>query len=471
MCKSYCWSLIMSEELIDIDVADEIKHLSSTEIEDLYQKYLDGEKNSVLIKEYKIDINPNKLITVLPPKKLDDTLCPYCDVPMFTKRRSKSASSWDIPPIECYECDHKIFSEKHSFRRQLCNCQECINIRRQEKIEAERERREKIREKYSIDDREAIEYSELNFFHKLVLLTLFRMQTDEDFEYILSLDDPSRVESLCPTDQMDLECLKELFSCGAIIIDPESRVEAFVEDEDFNSFYLSRIRWIPNVTLDGLERADLNEIYKEIYNEIKSGIQAQWEKEIFKTLFRIAREEVLKYVHVRADELNVDFTAENKTREVVNQLLQNFSVSEIYYFVKKSVENAHIYYSKGYANNKKHAANTIPNKILSLGERALSEGWNTYKYSRDSRAPRSYISMIFYDFFLQDEDSGFSKAPGKHWEQELFPRNFCENIGSDQNALSCSKCESENVEVKMVENGLEMTCKDCGSIDQFTPSN
>jgi len=147
---------------------------------------------------------------------------------------------------------------------------------------------------------------------------------------------------------MDLECLKELFNCGAVIINPHSRIEAFVEDEEFNSFYITRTRWIPNITFDGIEWAKLNEIYKEIYQEIKEGIQPQWEKEVFKTLFRIAREEVLQYVHVRADELNVDFTAENKTREVVNQLLQKFSVSEIYYFVKKSVENAHIYYSKGY---------------------------------------------------------------------------------------------------------------------------
>lgn len=457
--------------MIDIEIAGEIRHLSSVEIEELYQKYLSGEKNSVLIRDYRIDIAPNKLIKILPPIKVDGTLCPYCGVTMFTKRRGKSASTWDVPPIECHECDHKVFSEKASFRRQMCNCQKCVSIREQQKVEAETERVEKIRAKYAICNREVIEYSELNFFHKLVLLTLFRMQTDEDFDYILSLDDPSRVESLSPTSQMDMECLKELFSCGAIIIDPESRVEAFVEDEDFNSFYLNRVRWIPNVALDGFERAALNEIYKEIYNEIKSGIQGQWESEIFKTLFRIAREEVLQYVHVRADELKIDFTAENKTREVVSQLLQSFSVSEIYYFVKKSVENAHIYYSKGYASNKKHAANTIPNKILSLGERALNEGWSTYKYNRDSRAPRSYISMVFYDFFLQENDSGFSKAPGKHWEQELFPRNFCENIGSDKHNLSCSQCDSKNVEAKMVEYGLEVSCKSCGNVDQFAPSN
>lgn len=464
------WSLIMGEKTLEVEVAEEIKHLSLDEIEELYQKYLDGEKNSLLIEHYKIDITPNKLIKILPPKKLDDILCPYCDTPMFTKRRSKSASSWKTLPIECLSCNHITFYENSGYRQQQCKCNKCVIIRKNKEIEKETIKREKIREIYNTSNREPIYYSELSFFQKLVLLTLFRMQTNEDFEYILSLDDPSRTESLSPTEQMDIECIKELFDHRVIIIDPESRIDAFSEDEEFKSFYIKRTRWIPNITYDGIERVELNKIYKEIYQEIKNEIQPQWEEEIFRILFRIASEEVLQYVHVRADELNVNFSAEKKTREVVNQLLQKFSVSEIYYFVKKSVENAHIYYSKGYANNKKHAANTIPNKILSLGERAIDEGWSTYKYNRDSRSPRSYISQIFYDFFLQDEDSGFYKAPGKHWEQELHPRYFGEGENSKESGLHCSQCKSQNVDVLMTNSNLELTCKNCGSIEQFTHS-
>ena len=460
----------MSDETLDIEVAEEIKHLSSDEIKELYQKYLAGEKNAVLIKEYEIDINPNKLIKILPPQRLDNTLCPYCDTPMFKRCRSKSAYSGDMPPAECYECNHQIFDEVSGYRQRYCECEECVNIRKQEKIEAEKKKREKIREIYDVKNIDPIEYSELTFFHKLVLLTLFRTQTEEDFDHIISLDDPSRNKLLSPTKEMDLECLKELFNCDAVIIDPDSRVEAFIEDQDFKSFYINRTRWIPNITFDGINRASLSEVYKEIYQELKDGIQAQWEEEIFKTLFRIAQEEVLQYIHVIADELNVNFTAENKTREVVNQLLKNFSVSEIYYFVKKSVESAHIYYSKGRANNKKHAANTIPNKILSLGERAIDGGWNVYKYSRDRRAPRSYISQVFYGFFLQDEDAGFHKAPGKHWEQELHPRHFCESDSQNKSGLCCTQCKSKNVTVQMANSNLETACKDCGSIELFTSS-
>ncbi|CAJ1918183.1 MULTISPECIES: hypothetical protein [Aeromonas] len=461
----------MSEEVLEINIANAIKHLSLDEIEELYQRYLDGEKNSVLIEDYKININPNKLIKVLPPKKLDDTLCPYCNVPMFTKRKSKSASSWNIPLIECFDCGHQVLSAERGYhRQQKCDCKNCVSIREQQKLDAEKEKRTVIRAIYDLSHRKPIDYSELNFFHKLILLTLFRMQTDEEFEYILSLDDPFRTEALSPTVQMDLECLKELLSCGAVVVDPESRIDAFVEDEGFKSFYVNKSRWIPNIAIDGTDRAGLNEVYNKIYKELKNGMQPQWENEALKILFRIAREEVLQYVYVRADELNIAFSAENKTREVVNQLLHDFSVSEIYYFVKKSVENAHIYYSKGFATNKKQAANTIPNKILSLGERAINEGWNTYKYNRDKRVPRSYISHVFYDFILQDEDAGFHKSPGKHWEEELHPRYFSESEIDQDNELCCSHCKSTHMAIQMVNNVLEVNCKDCGSIQQFTSS-
>lgn len=449
------------------ELTEEISHLSQEQIEELYERYLGGEKNADLVAEYEININPNRLVKILPPQVLPDHACPYCDVPMYKKRESKSQTSWSRPPIECSECDHKIYP-KVGHRETYCSCHHCEEARLEAQAKAEEEKRRVLEEKYDPDDREPISYSELNFANKLVLLTLFRMQTDEEFEHILALSDQSKTELFTPTNEMSIEYLKELFDRRAIIVDPKSRLSAFVEDQDFDSFYVNRVQWIPNVTLYDGERSSLNELYNEIYLDLKEGVQAHWEKDIFKLLFRVAREEVLQYVYVRADELDVTFSAENKTREVVNQLLYNFSVSEIYYFVKKSIENAHIYHAKGYAQNKKHAGNTIPNKMLSLGERAINEQWNTYKYNRDSRSPRSAISKVFYDFVLKDEDAGFNKAPGKHWEQDIFPRHFCSSDGNDKDKLTCNECSSTAVEAKMSESGIEIHCEDCGSIRKFT---
>ena len=450
--------------------ATEIQHLSHDEIEQLYQRYIQGEKNSILLEEYKINIHPNNLIKLFPPQILDDIFCPYCEIQMFQKRRSKSSIKYAPPVIRCFQCEHKIFPGEHSTHFQLCDCKTCLTTRELERRDVEEKRRNIIRKEFSLTDRKPVKYSELNFFQKLILLTLLRMHTDENFSYIFSLDDLSKVEILSPTNQMDIDCLKSLFDAKIIVVDPESVLEAFLEVEE-NSFNLRKTRWIPNVTLDKYERASLRELYNEINNELKDGVQSQCESDIFRTIYKIATEEVLQYIHVKADELYVYFTAEKKTREVVEELLHSFSVSEIYYFVKKSIEDAHIFYSKGYAKNKNHAANIIPKKMLSLGERATNEGWEPYKYSRDSRAPRSYLSQLFYDFFLQDEDSGFTKAPGKYWKNELCPKYFSEQVASKKGAVQCIECGSFDVSVKMVDIVLQVNCMRCGFINSFTSDN
>ncbi len=460
----------MSNKTKSRQIADEFKHLSHNEIEELYIKYLAGEKNSVLIEYYKINIIPNKLIKLLPSKILYETLCPYCEIAMFTKRQSKSSSSLSTPPIECYECNHKIYSEYLKYRHKICECNSCVKLRIQQKLTEERKKRNEILEKFNIYNIKAKNYTELSLIDKIFLLTLLRRQTDENFKYISSLYDFLAIEPLSPTHIMDINLLTRLYKSNIIIIDHNSEIDAFIESEELNSFYIDKVRWIVNISLNGVNRSELNEIYQYIYNELKSGIQAEQEEEVLQIIFKIPCEEVLQYIHMRADELKVDFTAEKKTREVVNQLLQKFSVSEIYYFAKKSIENAHLYYSKGLTNGKKHAANTIPNKILSLGERALNENWNTYKYNRDSRVPRSYISKVFYDFFLQDEDAGFYKAPGKYWKQELLSKYFSKSNLVGVDSLYCNQCKSNVVTTEMTGSNLEVTCKSCGNITTFTPN-
>ena len=40
-------------------IADEVAHLTEEQIEELYEKYLSGTKNSELVESYQISINPS----------------------------------------------------------------------------------------------------------------------------------------------------------------------------------------------------------------------------------------------------------------------------------------------------------------------------------------------------------------------------------------------------------------------------
>ncbi|MEZ9140938.1 MULTISPECIES: hypothetical protein [unclassified Shewanella] len=453
---------------IKIELAPEVSHLSTEQIEELYQKYLSGVKNSELIEEFSIEANPNKLIKLLPPQLRDDCYCDYCDLPMLQKRKSKSGYS-NSHPIECSTCDHEIY--ENSYSNQQCRCQQC----EQKWIEAKRvkelEDREKIESNYSIESKQPLPYSSLNFLKKLILLTLFRDHTDGEFDCILSLNDSVRVDPLCPSESMTDEFIEQLYKAEVIIVDPKSRFSAFSEEKSFESFYPFRVQWIPNISIDEGIRADLKTLHLAIYRDLRESDKRSWGEELYDLLYSVATEEVLQYLYYKADELDVQFGADKKAREIIRVLLENFSASQIYYFVRKAVDNAHLFYARGKSKGKKHAGNTIPGEMMTWGERALKEEWSMYTQSRVSACPQSALSKVLFDLLLEDEDAGFTKSPELYWVDELAPAILpCgddEQQLKDTDDLSCLECSSKTVNAAMDSEGVTLTCHNCGAVQEF----
>jgi hypothetical protein len=453
--------------LIELEIAHEISHLSEEQIEELYARYLAGEKNSSLIEFYNIDIHPNKLIRILPPIKREDKMCPYCLIAMYSRRKGKSSHSWNTPPMECLSCQHEEYD--NGPQGKMCSCDNCNKNRQEQEQEMLEKSRGTIASEYRLDRIEPYAYSDLTFIHKLVLLTMFKIQTEESFEYIQSIDDPQKTVNLSPTTDMDIELVTSLFRQNVIVVDPASKLSAFSEENDYKSFYPSSVQWIVNVSIEDEVRASLAEIFHVLYNEFLAKMHSSWEEQFHDLTYKLAREEVMQYLAVKVEELKLNFTAEKKTREVVTTLLDSFSVSEIYYFAKNAVESAHVYYSKGFSRGKKHAANTIPGKMLQLGERAISESWDTYKYGRDSRAPRSAISAVLYDLLLQGDDEGFTCSPGIYWKQELV-RRYWPVVSDVEDTMACQVCGSLNISSKMSDNVIVIECNDCSSSVEYSSS-
>lgn len=169
-----------------------IKHLSTDELEKLYEKYLGpNEKVADLIKVYALNIRNNQLFRIFPAYKIEHQLCIFCNVPMYQKRRRRHAKIEN--PIECYQCDHTIFLDtkqsktfktnnryKTIFASGLCSCIQCIDTR-------ENNKKALIKQKHSLNHIKPIHYDKLSFLHKLILLTLFKVRTDEPLNRIYSL--------------------------------------------------------------------------------------------------------------------------------------------------------------------------------------------------------------------------------------------------------------------------------------------
>lgn len=123
------------------ELAEEVKHLTLEQLDDIYQRYMSGEKNKVLMEEYDIDAHANKLISLFPPVQHNEFECKYCSLPLYSKRQSKSGYTYSKVYF-CLECSHIEGTEYN--KSVICPCEKCSS----ERVENARIKREEDKKKY-----------------------------------------------------------------------------------------------------------------------------------------------------------------------------------------------------------------------------------------------------------------------------------------------------------------------------------
>ncbi|MCR8931624.1 MULTISPECIES: hypothetical protein [unclassified Pseudomonas] len=449
--------------------AEEIGHLSDEQIETMYQRYLAGEKTAVLMAEYKIPETVRSLLKVLPPIVSQDLACPYCDLPMWVRRHARGTPMSLRHPFRCVRCDHRYFAADAHGRRSPCTCKECFKVRQQQlAAQAQRDRLE-LEARHGAPCA-AVPYAELGFTQKLVLLALLDDGEGRHAESIAPLASPCRGEALAFSDDACEDWLKSLHEAGVLAVATDSDIRAFDRANALAISDYQAVRWLANVTLDGVGRSSREHLYLALYQELSGDVQTAWKSELYGLIFKLAREESIRYIHVLANEVSFAFTAEARAEAVVDQLLQDFSVSQLYYFARLAVRNAAHFYATGNSKGRSHASNTIPRNMLGTAQDALARNWRKNAH-RDSRVAQSALQRLLYDVVLKDSGAGFSKSPGMYWRDELVPQFFSgAAFGSDligQIQLFCRECDSSNIDASMDKVTLQVMCYDCATVSQF----
>ncbi|MFW0756919.1 hypothetical protein ACN1C3_19665 [Pseudomonas sp. H11T01] len=450
------------------ELADEVKHLSEAEIEVLYERYLAGEKSSDLIVEYKIPVTTRSLLKVLPPILSKDLKCPYCDLPMWARRHAKGTSAAGRHLFKCVRCEHKFYPVGYYGRRSACTCIECYKVRQQEIAAQAQLDRNELEKRYGVFCR-PVPYASLGFVQKLSLLALLE-GGKPGTEGIAPLDATSRNEALAPSEGACEDLLKKLHEAGVLLVDLDSEIKAFDRTAGCKICNFCSVRWLPNVALETGERSARDALYLTLYQDLSGFVQPAWKSELYALMFGLARDESIQYIHVLANEVSFVFGAESRAESVVGQLLQDFSVSEIYYFARLAVKNAAHFYATGTSKGRSHASNTIPGNMLGTAQDALAKHWRKRGY-RDSRVPQSALHRLLYDVVLKDSGAGFTKSPGVYWRDELVPQFFSGSaFGADMSGhlqLFCRECDSSNIDARMDKVTVEMMCYDCSTVSKF----
>lgn len=372
-----------------MEVHSKLKHLNEKQIEELIERYYSNEKVSDLIRFFEIDCKPSDLVKFFPPEKLEDIFCPYCKKEMVRKRISRERSEVFI---YCPNCNHK-------FEDNNCECENCkmtkFNI---------------INELCSVDIKK-VKISELSFKERVYLATILRgIDWEELMDEIRIFSLNSTDKKLLPRCEKEVEILKELFNKGILKIDFLSDFDAFtgsIADGTYaKKFYLNKVRYILNMKYStelinpniNLKNEDLDEIYF--------------------LLRHILLEECYEYLEFQMEKVGFCFNPGKITEEVFNELLNNFSIGQVYNIIYTSITRATRYYQEG-GVYRKQAANSVVTRCRSYGERILANGWELKAFSRPRECEESILSSLLFNRILSIGDNYFNI---------IFSRENFENI-------------------------------------------
>jgi hypothetical protein len=394
------------ENLLDFTKIDKrIGHLSHEDIERLIQRYFNGESVTKLLKEYNIKITASQLYTVFPPM-ISGEECTNCGSNMVYPWGSKT---WGDNPrkqqIYCNECGH--------IKSSACSCDACKlakKLAREAEIEKQKQllanKIEIIKAHFAEDNWELFAEEDLSLEDQVFLSVILRGALAENTEYIEPLQ--TKLGKLAPSIDFEVEMIKHLEAREIIIPHVSSDPSAFElkEDGDTVSYKIFGVKYRINIQPSDL---DYDAMIKRLmypnpenFKEDKEFCLEMWKK--------IALNESLQYLLYQMKKVGYSFNPGEKTIRVFENLLEHFSVSQIYGIIYRAVANSTKRYQSGEVT-KIHAQNSVISSCEGHGERALAQGWKLSHYSRLRDLPEPIISKVFFTSILQIAELGFSEKP------------------------------------------------------------
>lgn len=460
-----------------------VSHLSSEQVDEMYLKYTLGVKIKELIEYYQLAVTPNRFYSIFPPVECDNKKCRHCGSEMYYFRSRREFKADAKIKCNCNKCGHEELVG--DVGQHKCMCKKCegearatANIREIEKKQQEAISREKLFIANSA--KQSVAFESLSLRDVLSLAAFLSCQRNDWSGVSLSLNEVDVQEIYSPMENYSNKLLLSLFQNQVLVVDSHnSPLDAFTSD-GITPRYPAKIYWKPNVHIGvGNEPSSLNELSLYLAEFFSGGGWLHhWSCDIPAIWMEIAIEECLQYLDalIRATK-NLRLLSQERIRNVFHDLLQSFSVSQIFFFCFRSVKEAAAFLEDKSCSGYQHASNTIPVKLNSLPKMYLldDQKFIPRNFNRDSKSPQSAISRIFFDQILRlEDDAGFKASPAKYWADNLksiFPEDvgrMPDSFMPGKHYLRCLGCHSPDVSLRFHEaDGILMSCPDCGEKHYF----
>ena len=117
-------------------------------------------------------------------------MCPYCEVSLYERRRSRSANSWNDNLAYCPNCAHRHYFPGRNRWQRACACQPCLAAREQARQAKAIEQRKRIKEHWSLAKHLPVPLHTLSITRQLQLLAVLEIRMDTQTDCILAAEKP-----------------------------------------------------------------------------------------------------------------------------------------------------------------------------------------------------------------------------------------------------------------------------------------
>ena len=358
-------------------------HLSPAELSRLKDRYCQGEPVHQLLLEYNLQISPSSFYKFFPPDTVEKYGCSICNTNLVIDAlpKSKQHLANDNTLYYCPICHRKPFLEHRGW---ITSPRLSDEKRNQLKLKIEKE--------YG-KAHDPISYGSLSYTQKIYLGVLCNALLRTDGQTILPYN---RVKiKLAATKELVQDIYKELLQSKAITISTESDIDAFdLGAHDFPKTYdVEKLTYRLNL--------DYYQVTQDIFDLTANPCEYSMgnEMEEYNLWCKIAVSECVEYLQYRLNKVGFDFSPGAKTHSTFLKLLEDYSVSQIYYIIWCKVNDASRWYLESKVS-KPRAANSVIGACAKYGETALFYGRELPQYHKPKECLPNKLTQFFYQNVL-----------------------------------------------------------------------
>lgn len=436
-----------------------LANMTNEQMMDLFRDYYVNQlKNSEIVEKYFDGESGRTSFKTFFPLVQSEEVCPNCGELLVYEMPSKTARLKVFNPEKmfCLNCEHR---EGPGVR---CHCEYCEEMReiiekeereqelqlQAEKAERKRKRQEDVL-KYVKSSRELNPptlLSDLTVAQRLMLTSFLMIGTNHSIKGIRLGEQVGY--DLGPVTKMTDYIYHQLKKQGLIVYSLNTPIETF--NEDFTMCYPYAAHYDLNVTLEGYSDQDL---YKELVglNNVEVSNVDDFYDELQKWWLDIAAAECLECLEYQVELLGWKLRCGEKTFKTIYTLLEEYSISEVFYFIYRAVANASKYVLEKNIS-KTQAANMVIYHLASDHEYYESRGWVPSKYRRIKELPQSAVSYVFSNIFTDLLSDEFDCCPSiellkRKVKVKCKEENVEENVEDIDDLVDIEEDELENNEM------------------------